>query len=168
MITAILYTSNAGTTEQYARLLGDKLGLPVFSLSDATLPKGSEILYLGWLMASSVKGYKKASRKYSIKAVCGVGMGATGSQLLEMRKANAIPDSLPVFSLQGGFDLNKLHGIYKFMMTMMKNTAGKGLSEKADRTLEEDDMLDMLRNGGNRVREENLKEVLDWYALEMN
>ena len=49
------------------------------------------------------------------------------------------------------------------MMQMMVKFAGKGLSEKTDRTPEEDDMLDMMLHGGNRVCIENLQAVLDWY-----
>ncbi|MDD6610969.1 MAG: hypothetical protein PUE91_01980 [Clostridiales bacterium] len=47
--TAIVYTSNTGFTEQYARLLGQKTGLPVYALSEAgkALPPRSSILYLG-------------------------------------------------------------------------------------------------------------------------
>lgn len=37
------------------------------------------------------------------------------------------------------------------------------LVEKTDRTPEEDDMLDMMLHGGERVRIENLSAVLDWY-----
>ena len=31
-IRAIVYTSNTGHTEKYARMLGEKTGLPVYSL----------------------------------------------------------------------------------------------------------------------------------------
>ena len=42
---AIVYTSSAGHTADYAKILGDKTGLPVFSLKDAAkqLDKKSEI-----------------------------------------------------------------------------------------------------------------------------
>ena len=49
------------------------------------------------------------------------------------------------------------------MMELMVKTAGKGLAEKSDRTPEEDDMLDMMLHG-ERVKEENLSAVLDWYS----
>ena len=117
-------------------------------------------------MAGKVQGYKKAAKRYNIAAVCGVGMGATGSQLQDVQKANILPPSMPVFTLQGGFDMKRLRGIYKLMMTIMSKTAGKMLSEKKDRTPDEDDMLDLLLNGGNRVSEENLAAVLDWYQKE--
>ena len=49
MIQAVVYTSNTGSTEQYARLLGQETGLPVCSLTEArkTLSAGTQILYLG-------------------------------------------------------------------------------------------------------------------------
>lgn len=159
---AILYTSNTGTTAAYARLLGEATGLPVYALNDAgALKPGAEVIYLGWLMAGEVKGYKKAEGRYAVRALCGVGMGKSGSQIEDVRNRNNAP-SLPVFTLQGGFDLAKLQGIYKFMMLIMKKTVGAKLSKKSDRTPEEDDMLDMLMNGGNRVSVENLAPVLDW------
>ena len=160
----ILYTSNTGFTAQYAALLSEQTGLPCFSLKAAGhIQPGTPILYLGWLMAGNVQGYKEAAKKYTICAVCGVGMGATGSQIADVRKANALPDEMPVFVLQGGFDRKRLHGIYKLMMTVMKNTVGKSLARKPDRTPDEDTMLDLLENGGSRVSPENLSSVLDWY-----
>lgn len=101
---AIVYTSNTGYTAEYARLLGKNTGLPVYALSEAEgkLAGGNRIIYLGWLMAGSVQGYRKAAKRYHVQAVCGVGMGATGSQLQDLRKTNAFPEELPVFTLQGG------------------------------------------------------------------
>lgn len=165
MISAIVYTSNTGYTAKYAQLLSKATGLPAYSLSQAEdkLSGGSEILYLGWLMASKVQGYKKAAAAYQVKAVCGVGMGGTGTQLEEMRKGNALPDALPVFTLQGGFDMNKLHGIYKFMMKVMKAIQGRKLEKKSSRTEDENAVLDMLNNGASYVSEKNLSGVLGWY-----
>ena len=160
----ILYTSNTGFTAQYAALLSEQTGLPCFSLKAAGhIQPGTRILYLGWLMAGNVQGYKEAAKKYTVCAVCGVGMGATGSQIADVRKTNALPAEMPVFVLQGGFDMKRLHGIYKLMMTVMKNTVGKSLARKPDRTPDEDTMLDLLENGGSRVSPENLSSVLDWY-----
>ena len=161
---SIVYTSNTGYTAEYARLLGEKTGLPVYSLAEAEqkLAAGNRVIYLGWLMAGKVQGYKKAAKRYKVQAVCGVGMGGTGSQLQEVRKANAIPEKTPLFTLQGGFDIQKLSGVYKLMMTIMVKTAGKRLAEKQDRTPDEDVMLEMLTQGGSRVSADNLAEVLAW------
>ena len=40
------------------------------------------------------------------------------------------------------------------------------LVEKTDRTPEEDDMLDMMLHGGERVKAENLSAILDWYRAQ--
>ena len=78
---AIIYTSNTGSTAEYAQLLGKELNLPVHSLQQAKnkVPAGSEIIYLGWIMAGGIKGYKEAAKLYKVRAVCGVGMGQTGT-----------------------------------------------------------------------------------------
>ena len=163
---AIVYTSNTGYTQQYARLLGEKTGLPVYALSEmkARLAPGTPVLYLGWIMAGKLQGYSKAAGYCRVLAACGVGMGATGSQIPDVRKANRLPETLPVFTLQGGFDITRLRCVYKLMMTVMAKTLGKRMAAKQDRTPEEDDMLDMLLHGGNRVSPENLTAVLEWLA----
>ena len=125
-----------------------------------------KIIYLGWIMAGSVKGYAEAAKRYRVCAVCGVGMGQTGTQIESVRKKSAIPADIPLFTLQGDFNVKKLHGIYRPMMEIMVKTMGKGLSEKEDRTSEEDDMLDMMLHGGERVKAENLSAVLDWYRVQ--
>ena len=116
-------------------------------------------------MAGVVKGYKKAAQRFSVAAVCGVGMGPAGSQDSDVRKNNAIPQEVPVFTLQGGFDMARLRGVYKMMMPVMVKTAGKGLAEKENRTPEEDAMLELMLHGGSRVSEENLEAVWEWYQM---
>ena len=78
---AIIYTTNTGSTEQYAKLLAQKTGLPTYSLAEAKKRNfvGAEAIYLGWIMAGSVKGYAEAAKNYRVCAVCGVGMGQTGT-----------------------------------------------------------------------------------------
>ena len=163
--SAIVYTSNTGFTAQYASLLGGETGLPVYSLEDASksLPQSSPIVYLGWLTAGKVQGYDKAVTKFNLQALCAVGMAKCGSQMEDVRKSNNLPQGLPLFTLQGGFDLKKLRGVYKFMMLVMSKTVAKKLAAKPDRTPDEEDMLDLFQNGGNRVSLENLRPVLAWY-----
>lgn len=59
--SAILYNSNTGFTERYAKMLGEKTGLPVFSAENPP-KKGTAVIYMGWLMAGSVFGYKKPQK----------------------------------------------------------------------------------------------------------
>ena len=78
-MNAIIYTTNTGSTESYAKLLAQKTGLPAYSLAEAKKQvfAGAEVIYLGWIMAGSVKGYAKAAKRYRVRAVCAVGMGQT-------------------------------------------------------------------------------------------
>ena len=167
-MNAIIYTTNTGSTERYAKLLAQKTGLPAYSLAEAKkqIFAGAEVIYLGWIMAGSVKGYAEAAKRYRVRAVCGVGMGQTGTQADSVRKKSAVPADIPLFTLQGNFDVKKLHGIYRPMMEIMVKTVGKALAEKKDRTPEEDDMLDMMLHGGERVKAENLSAVLDWFSAQ--
>ena len=162
---AVVYTSNTGSTEHYAKLLGHELNVPVYSTEEAgnELPAGTEIIYLGWIMAGKIQRFGLARKKYKICAVCAVGMGQTGTQRKEIREKNSIPGKIPVFTLQGNFNVEKLHGMYKMMMSIMVKTAGKALEKKTDRTPEEEDMLDMMLHGGERVRIQNLQGVISWY-----
>ena len=52
------------------------------------------------------------------------------------------------------------------MMEIMAKTVGKSLGTKADRTPDEDDILELMLRGGERVKAENLKAVLDWYGTQ--
>lgn len=162
LTSAIVYTSNAGHAKEYAVLLGSETGLPVYELKEAkaALAKGSEIIYLGWVMAGTVKGYKKAGDYFDIKALCGVGMASGEKQYADILKANDVPAGLPLFTLQGGFEADKLHGIFKLMM----QTARKGLEDKKDRTPEDEEMLKLMINGGSRVSKDKLKDILGWYG----
>lgn len=162
---AIVYTSNTGFTAEYASLLGGETGLPVYALEDAkkSLPQNSPILYLGWLAAGKVQGYNKAVTNFDIQALCAVGMGKSGSQLEDVKKASNLPEGLPLFTLQGGFDLHKLRGVYRLMISVMSKMVAKKLAAKSERTPDEEDTLDLFQNGGSRVSLENLKPVLEWY-----
>lgn len=165
---AIIYTTNTGSAEQYAKMLAEQTGLSVFSMEEAKseVEEGSEIIYLGWIMAAQVKGYKTAAKKYKIRAVCAVGMERTGTRTEQIREKTSVPVAIPLFTLQGNFDVKKLRGIYRLMMNLMVKMITKKLGAKTDRTQRENEMLEIMLQGGENVRKENLAEVLDWYKRE--
>ncbi|MGI6280422.1 MAG: hypothetical protein ACOYJS_07700 [Acutalibacteraceae bacterium] len=163
-IAAVVFTSNTGFTKRYAEIIGKEKDLPVYPYDEAVskIPAGSAIVYLGWLRAGSIVGYKRASKRFNIKAVCGVGMAENGSQIESVKKINRLPEGLPLFILQGGFDMDKLKGLNKFAMKVMAGTVGKSLAKKENRSPEEEDMLALLQNGGDRVSIQNLTEFSAW------
>ena len=162
---AIVFTSNTGHTEQYARLLGSRIGLRVFSLREAekSLSAGTPIVYLGWIHASHVKGYADAAKRFRVCAVCGVGLCDTGTLLAEVRKATAIPAQTPLFTLQGGIDRSRLKGMNKLMISMLT----KGLSSQKQRTAQEERMLTLLQTDANYVCAENLNGIQRWFEKEV-
>lgn len=157
---AIVYISNTGHTARYAKMLGEIIGVDVYSLKKATsLAKGTRIIYFGWLCAYTVKGYKKADKIFDIAAVAGVGLGKTGSQTDAVRTASKVPNDVPVFTLCGGMDYSKLRGINKFMIDMIS----KVLASKQGRTDDENEMLNLIKAGGDFVNEQNLTDIIKWF-----
>ncbi len=161
---AIVYTSNTGHTERYAKMLAEKLAIPVYELNDAkkALKKKEKIIYMGWLIASNVKGFKKAKRKFDIKAVCGVGLCPTGELLSEVRKAIKLHSDTPLFTLQGGMDYKKLRGINKIMIDGLTSS----LVAKQNKTAEDSAMLELLASSEDYVSEDNLKNIINWWNVE--
>lgn len=164
MIEAIVYTSNTGYTEEYARMLSKSTGLRALLLKDAVkaLKRGTPVIYMGWLMAGVIKGYKKAAGYFDVKAVCCVGIMDMASQLGQIKQAAGIPEQFPIFPLKGGFDMNRLHGAYKLMMNIMRGSLIKQAETKAVKTRAEEEMIDLLKNGGSLVSAEQLDGIIKW------
>jgi len=158
---AIVYSSNTGHTEAYAKILGEETGLPVYDLKSAIkgLGKGTEVICLGWLFANSVKGYKNCTKHFKVSAVCAVGLCDTGTAVAEVRKANKIPDNRPLFTMQGGMDKNKLKGGYRFGINMLI----KGMSSKKAPTEDDKRMLYLLTHDKNYVCVKNTEAFMEWY-----
>lgn len=159
---AIVYTSNTGFTRRYADMLAKKTGLPVYDIAAAKEVYGKPVIYMGWLMASTVKDYAKAAKKYDVRAVCGVGLCPTGALLNEVRKAAKIPEKTALFTVQGGMDHSKLKGLYKFMIKVLI----KALSGKQNKSQGESAMLKMIIDGGDFVNEKNLSDVYRWFKAQ--
>lgn len=102
-------------------------------------------------------------KHFTVNAVCGVGMSGGHSQVADIRKVNHMTEEISVCYLQGGFEMEKLHGVYRLMMQTMKKAVGKRLEGKANRTAEDDAMRDLLLQGGDLVSTDNLSEILNWY-----
>lgn len=152
-ISAIVYTSQTGFTRRYAELLAQKTGLPALDLEGDSAPaRGTAVLYLGWLMAGSVHGWKKARRRYDVRGLCAVGMApeANGKWREEQ--------DLPTFYLRGGYAPDRLKGRFRLMMKPMAAMVTRAPAEnEADRAMQE-----AFRQGGDWVDESRLEPVLAW------
>ena len=77
----------------------------------------------------------------------------------EVRKATAIPEDIPLFTLQGGIDRSKLKGMDKLMISMLT----KGLAAQKQRSAQDERMLELLSRDESFVSPENLDGILQWY-----
>lgn len=60
---AIIYTTNTGSAEQYAKILAQETGLPAYSMKEAQkkIRPGVDVICLGWIMAGTIKGIQRLS-----------------------------------------------------------------------------------------------------------
>ena len=101
-----------------------------------------------------------ATKKFKISAICAVVLCDTGTALADVRKANSLSETTPLFTMQGGMDKTQLRGINKFMINMLT----KGLSSKNERSKNDEQMLYLLTHDKNYVSEENTTAFLEWYG----
>ncbi len=158
-MATIVYTTNTGTSERYAKMLSEKTGFEAVSLADAEPSDNSEVIYIGWIMGGAIQGYAEAKQKFgSLKAVCAVGMMVDEKREDEVKTKNNITE--PFFMLKGAFDISKLKGMYKMMMGMMMKMIKSKLKESNDP--EGQKVLSFFENGIDLVSEENLDPVIEW------
>lgn len=152
---AVIYESNTGSTERYARILAEKLGKPAYSAKEAAakVAKGADIIYIGWVMANQICGLKKAVRRWNVKAAGAVGLYPMSETNTNILIAKNKPD-FPLFYLRGGLDYSKLKGMKKKLILMIRdNLARENDPENAE-------LIKVLTDGGDFVSEENLTALL--------
>lgn len=156
----IVYTSKAGHTKRYAELLGERIGIPVRSMSGSGDVKGSKVIYMGWIRAGKIVGCAKALKRFDVKAVCAVGSHDVESEMELLAKK--IPPGVPAFPLEGGFELAKTKGIDHLLMKFISIAIVKGISEKEEKTDDDTRAMVMFTRGLDRVDAENLSGIAEW------
>lgn len=161
---AIVYTSNTGFTEKYAKLLSEKTGLPAYELKQAKarLSASDDVFYLGWLMAGGVKGLKKAQKAFKVNGCCAVGMAPAETQNAEDLKSRNGWSGEGFFVLQGGYAPEKLKGINKIMLNMVTSSTIKKLSAKENLTEADKQMIEGMRKGFDSVSPEAVAPIAQW------
>lgn len=159
----IVYKSNTGFTKEYAEMLGRAEKLRVTALEDTGgLPKETEVLFLGPLMAGHISGLDTIMKRCTVKAVCGVGITPPSREvLLSLSKANYVGQA-PIFYLQGGWAPKKVGWIKRRMVGMATKSMREDLQKKFKRTPEEQRFLDFLIQGGSYVAYQNLEPLQAW------
>ena len=162
MISAIIYTSTSGSCERYAREMSRKLAIPCYDAKNCGLPKGMEVVYIGWLMNGQVTGLAKCMKDYDVKAVVQVGMSPALSEDV-CRAKNSLGSDVKVFSLQGRFDMDKLSLPFKGIMKVVNKGIVERLETKGDLNDAEKATLQMAKTGkGEPATWDGIYEVVDW------
>lgn len=161
MIAGIIYNSLTGSCERIANDLAKSLGVTAAPMGAAA--PGGKVIYVGWTLAAGVVGLKKAMEKYDVAAVVQVGMGAvTEESAAFARKSNSIPDSIAVFSKQGGFHLKKLPIHYRLIMTLKDKEIVSRLMNKGELNLQERATLHMASTGDGEPASWDVSDIVSW------
>lgn len=155
----IVYESKTGFTKRYAEMLAAKTRLKVFHVKEISkINQGEEIIFLGWIKAGKIQGLNRV-RRFNVKAVCATGTARTAEPNVETVVARNNIEGIPFFYLRGGcLPLKKIKGMDKIMLSMFVKML-KSRKEKDERT---EEAIDIIVNGFDGVREENLEPLLEW------
>ena len=154
----IIYCSNTGFTKQYTIMLANKLGIESIDVKDIKKYdiKDEEIIFLGWIFAGIIMGLNKV-RQYKLKCVISVGiLRLTDEYKNELIKSNNIERDKSFFYIQGGIDYKELKGIKKILL---KAVASNIIKENKN---ENEGIINILKNGGSLVKEENLNDIIEY------
>ncbi len=164
MIRAVIYKSATGSCERYARVMSRMLAIPAYPADRCPLPKGIEVVYVGWIMGGRVSGLDKALKNYKVCGVVQVGMSPPGAALGETCwKNHSLASDIPVFTLQGGFDMSKLSAPLRLIMKKINRGIVARLEAKDALSDAEKATLEMARNGkGEPATWDGILEVVDW------
>ena len=161
MLQAIVYESNTGFTEKYATMLGASTKLPVYSTAQAkrVLKRKSTVIFLSWINSGNVVGVEKIKKRYDLYAVGAVGIMPSSPE----REAGLVTRHelcVPVFTLRGGVDLEKLRGTKRLALKILaENVRSKN---ENDPKSEIDEVIEGLENGCDYVSDAEMEPLAAW------
>lgn len=170
MISAILYKSATGSCERYAHIMSRKLALPSYPVDACPLPKGMEVIFIGWLMNGKIQGLAKAKKNYTVKAVVSVGMSLPAGAVLEAYKEkNGLDSVIPVFGVQGAFHMDRLSLPMRLIMKKVNQSIVKRLQAKDRLSDAEQATLTMASTGdGEPASWDGIEAAVDWTLQQRN
>lgn len=168
--TVVVYESRYGSTERYAKWIGEELDCKVVKISDIKfddLLNYDTIIYGGWLHAGFIKGFKNISKEIDkIKdkrlIVFSVGLSTPRKEVYEEVEKNNLNGFGDVkhFYLRGAFNYKNLTMIDKLLMNMMKLKL-KSIKEE-DMDEDAKGMLEAYTSPIDFTDKENIKDLLEY------
>lgn len=163
MFNAIVYNSCTGSCQRYAEMLSAQLHIPAYKLGKEYIKDSDRIIYVGWLFAGKIMGYDKAAKKYDIGAVVQVGMSPVSAKSeATAREKNTISADVPVFTRQGGFDLNKLPLPFKLIMKIKNKEIAARFEGKSNLSEQEKATYKMAATGAGEPACWCVCDIIEW------
>lgn len=152
MKTIVIYNSQTGFTERYARWIAEAAGADCMTLSEAKKKSMAEydaIVFGGWACAgtiSKIGWFKNNMDNWTGKKLIAFCVGASPIESPEIDKSlNRVFNETErkkakVFYCPGGLNYEKMSASSKFMMKMLIKT----LKAKKNKTKDEEEMIRMI------------------------
>lgn len=172
MNNIIIYGSNYGTTEQYAKELSKRTNIEAISFENVQeINKYDKIIYIGGLYAGGVLGMSKTLRKLTniqnktiILVTVGLADPTDEKNINNIRNnikvqiSKEIYDKAKIFHLRGGIDYSKLKFFHKTMMKMLYNAVKNIPQEKL--SAENKAMIETYNKKVNFVNFSDLDKII--------
>lgn len=163
MYSAVVYSSCTGSCRRYAELISKELSVPAIAVNKAKNISELKVVYVGWLMAGKISKLKGASKKLNIGAVVQVGMSpVTEESEAKGRAENDINPNVPLFTLQGGFNMKKLPLYYRPIMKLVNKGIAEKLEAKGELNEQEKATLSMAKNGFGEPASWCVDDIVEW------
>ncbi len=161
---AVVYSSQTGFTEKYASWIGNRTGLPVYSIRESGkhLRKGDPVIFASHLSTRKLTDLRDVMHVFDVRYILSVGINRPDPKTASyLRAEQGIPDQIPYLMLYGGIERQKIRGMRRMMLTAMI----RSLEKDRDRDREDDNMLELLMNGGDWTSEDQLEPFYRWYQF---
>ena len=172
MNNIIIYGSNYGTTEQYAKELSKRTNIEAISFENVQeINKYDKIIYIGGLYAGGVLGMSKTLRKLTniqnktiILVTVGLADPTDEKNINNIRNnikvqiSKEIYDKAKIFHLRGGIDYSKLKFFHKTMMKLLYNAVKNIPQEKL--SAENKAMIETYNKKVNFVNFSDLDKII--------
>ena len=165
----IIFKSNHGYTKRYVDILGNALGcdaVPADKFKGEMLSGYDKILFIGSVRGNTINGFNKVSDYldiiYKKLIVCGVGMLPLTENRADVIKEGTISVAyekfIPVFYVQGGFDMAELSRTERMSINIVVRKI------KAQNIVDEDEtfILHAAAVPLDEVKQANIQPLIDY------
>ena len=165
----IIFKTSHGYTRRYVDILGNALGcdaVPVEKFKGEMLSGYDKILYIGTTRGGSVMGFDKLSPYldiiYKKLIVCGVGMlpfSETHPSKIKDGTVSVVYEKfVPVFYVQGGFDMAELTRTERMAISMLVRRITAQSTVNDDETF----ILGAMETPVDMVKQANIQPLIDY------